>query len=72
MGLLENSKKISVLVARRPVLSKQNIHYFVNKPKTTVSLIDKTPGRKRNVLTEEKSGEFHNRLETNKENPLND
>jgi hypothetical protein len=44
-----------------PVRSRQ-IHYLVNKLKTTGSLPDKNPDRKRTVLTEETSDDIGARL----------
>jgi hypothetical protein len=35
------------------ILSRQSFDYLVSKLKTTGSLLDKKPGRKRTVLTEE-------------------
>jgi hypothetical protein len=36
-----------------PVLSRQSFHYLLSKLKTTGSLLDKKPDRKRALLTEE-------------------
>jgi hypothetical protein len=47
-----------------PVPSKQSIHNLVNKLKTTGSLLDKKPDRKRTVLREEKLDNIGARLET--------
>jgi response regulator of citrate/malate metabolism len=46
------------------VPSRQNIHYLVSNLKTTVSLLDKNPDRKRTVLTEETLDDSDARLET--------
>jgi hypothetical protein len=47
-----------------PFPSRQSIHYLVSKPKTTASLLDKRPDRKRTVLTEDKLDDIGARLET--------
>lgn len=46
-------QKVSAQVFRRTSFKRQNMHYAVSKLKTTRSLLDRKPDRKRTVLTEE-------------------
>jgi hypothetical protein len=64
MNFLENRRKFRYQFPGELFPSKQSTHNLVNKLKTTGSLLDRKPNRKRNLLTEEKLDDNGARLET--------
>jgi hypothetical protein len=67
----KSCKKFQRHFPEQPVPSRQSMHYLINKLKTTGSLLDKTPDRKRTVLTEETLGDTGARLETSQRISIN-